>query len=205
MLDGVPLREISIAEPTPLATLIPSLPPITWIVVTAKAGPSRFLELAAPALSYPGAEVRLYLERNKLALGVFRPVDPDLPPAVARIAAQPAASLAGIDSIEIMTVQTSFDLIFEIGGREHRWSREQGTGLASGKHGWEFADVLATVAPDLRWNRLRLVGLTTVVVEANPPRQATLKLTHQGTYVFRMWEEGRAVVDVRALTRVIVE
>jgi hypothetical protein len=201
----VPLREISIAQPTPLATLIPSLPPVTWVAVIAKAGPTRFLELSTPSMSYPGAEVRLYLERGKLAIGVFRPVARDLPAAVARIASQPAASLVGIDSIDIITVLTSNDLIVEIGGREHRWSPDRGAGLTAGKHGWAFDDVLATLAPETSWKRLRLIGATEVGVERDDRRQVTVKLTHEGAYVFRMWEEGRAVIDVRALTRIVVE
>lgn len=204
-IDGVPLRDVAITGPVSLSSLVPTLPPISWLEVTASSSDKRFIELVRPAITYPRSEIRLSIERGKPAIGLYREVAPDLPAPVARIAAQPIAPLGNVVSVDIVTrAYAANGFAIEVAGNARQL--DPASLSSSDKRGWPIADVLAAVAPDVHAKRLRASDEDSEqLIELLPGRDVTLKLTHQGGYVLRVWENGRAVVDVRPLTKLVVE
>lgn len=204
LLDGELLTTATITEPIALARLVPYLPPPTWLVVSSKAPDGRYVELESPAISYPRAEVRIYLERGKPALGVFNPVEPNLPAAVARIAAQPLASLHPISRLEILTkIPDLLDLDIEVDGRPLVIAAPALEALHT-QRGVAVATLFD--APHRQIRIIAPTGEQTFPWSALQDRDVRLKQNRQGEYVFRVWDNQRdKAFEVRDVTKIVVE
>jgi hypothetical protein len=203
-LDGQPLTTVAITETTPLARLVPSLPPPTWFAVEAHTTDGRFVELDSPTLTYPGAEIRITRERDRLGVGVYRPVDPQLPATVAKLAAQPIASLAPITQIAIYTRGPGEKQAFvvELDGTPYEIPAGQTSSLRS-----QRGQSLAVLFPDPH-QRVRVIapaGEHTLAWSELSTRDVRLKQTHQGGYVFRVWDNGTKAIELRDVTKLVVE
>jgi hypothetical protein len=214
-IDGKPLRTVAIGAPVALATLVPPAPG-AWFDVTAKTADGRFLELAHPATTYPGAEVRLYLDHGKPAIGVFRPVAPNLPPDVDRIAREPAIALDGILEIDVLThappVAAVEGLVVEAPGRPQQTLQPDdlsdlpdASGPTARAHGWALSAVL---------ERAGVAGVSHVDVIGDHDEPIDLdkhtvliKQNHRGQYVVQVWDTGHeeASEEVRGVQKIVVK
>jgi hypothetical protein len=214
-VDGKPFRTVPIANVTPLATLVPPKPE-AWFDVTARSGDGRFVEIAHPATSYPGAEIRLYTARGKPAIGVFRPVPTGVPPDVERIAREPAVSLDGVITIDVLThapaEPTTSGLVIEAPGRPTQTldaddldDLKEGTGPTAHAHGWALADVLAR-AGVAGAAHVRVVGDREEAIDLTA-HTVLIKQNHRGQYVVQVWDTGHAeaTAEVRGVSKIVVE
>jgi hypothetical protein len=214
-IDGKPFRTVPIAATIPLASLVTPAP-ATWFDVTARSADGRFVEIAHPATSYPGAEIRLYDQGGKPAIGVFRPVPTGVPPDVARIAREPAVSLDGVVTIDVLThapaVTVASGLVVEAPGRPAKTldpddleDLKEATGPTGHAHGWAIADVLAR-AGVAGAAHVRVVGDHEETIDL-AAHIVLLKQNHRGQYVVQVWDAGHAEAsaEVRGVSKIVVE
>lgn len=205
MIDGEQVADLVITQPRLLPDALPWLPVAAWRDVHAIAPDGRFLDLHAPARTYPGAELRIYVERGKPVIGVFRPRSADLPAALARIADQPIGVLPDVQRIEI-TIRpppAPRSLVLIAGGAEHPVPAHA---ELSKRRGAPLAALLA----GLPGARVRVIGDATelaydrAVIDATPG-DFTLKQTRHDDYVFRRWQGASATEELRGIRRIVVE
>lgn len=216
-LDGA-ARTVAIDRTRPLASLVEA-PAASWLEVIAASRDDRWLELDAPSATYPGAEIRLYVERGRATIGVFPPVTADMRPAVAARARQPLAALGNLARVEVLTrrdVQRS-PLTIKVAGRAVPLPEEQLRGLdaRSGgearSQGWALADVIALAAPGHVPQRVRVLGSSEVSLDGaalrDPGMTHVLKSNQRGEYVFRVWHRGgrRPTHEVRRVTTLVID
>lgn len=217
------------ATPVPLASLLPkgTAPYAAWKRLQADASGGRFLDISAPAASYPDVEVRVYSDRGKAAIGLFRPVKPDLPESIAKIARQPAVSLADIHEIRVRVTEPGGaegaggdedaaavpDLAVLVGTEEKTLTGAQlaaiepVTGPTQQARGWPLADVLAPVVAPGKVASVKVEGWKGITEEisaedlANRDVWLLFKSNKKGELVFRRWEKGKneAVGEVRGV------
>jgi hypothetical protein len=230
-LDGK-VRSVMIAGPRLLAELVDA-PPEAWLEVRADDGAGRWLEVPTPTTTYPRSELRLYLvERNEAAgrsaprgvddarvgLGVFPPVEADLPPDIAARARQPLATLMPLARIDVWTRPPALPpLHVELDGRvvavpgDQLRALERTRGGAGQASGWPLVEVLR-LAGRADPQTVHVIGAgTTELLDAaalrDPSRQLLLKVNQRGEYVMRVWDAGgrSPLREVRAVTRIVVE
>ena len=213
-LDGA-VRTVLVAGAIPLAGLIDAAPS-TWLEVRATSPDHRWLELETPTKTYPGAELRLYLDQGRAALGVFPPSSPNRSPQLAALANQPTAWLAPVSTISIVTrrdTTVASALIIELDGHEVPLSKDElaQLPLTSEANGWSLALVISLVTHERSLHTLRLVGageltLDPVVLRA-PKSTYFLKANQRGEFVFRAWASGgdEPSQELRRVTKIVVE
>ena len=214
-LDGTPLRTVPISATVSLATLVPP-PPAAWFDVTARASDGRYVEIAHPQTTYPGAEIRLYAEHGKPAIGVFRPVPTGVPADVERIAREPAVALDGIVAVDVLTHAPArpavTGLVIEAPGRPAQTLEpddlddlQEGSGPTGKAHGWTVADVLARAGvPGAA--HVRIVGDHEDVIDLSA-HTVLIKQNHRGQYVVQVWDAGHAepTAEVRGVEKIVVQ
>jgi len=217
-VDDGASRAITIGGSIPLATLVAAAP-ATWLEVRADATDDRGLEVVAPATSYPGSELRLYLDHGQPALGVFPPITPDMPPEVAALARQPTASLTSLASVHVLTRRVApSGLTVVVGGREVVVPSAQLHALpgvprgTSRAQGLLFAGVVGLAAQGREIRTIRIVGVGDTVtldpqVLRDPRQLVVLKQNQRGEYVFRVWEvDGRYPTrELRRVTQIVLD
>ena len=213
-------RTVAIARPIALAALVDASP-ATWLEVRAEATDGRRLELPDPTTTYAGSELRLYVDPRGIALGVFSPIAPDMPPEIAAIARQPVAWLTPVASVEVVTRRPAPApapaLTLVAAGREVELTDAQlhGVALVEGEgprlQGWPLLDVIALGAPGLVPRAIRIVGDDELALEPaavrDPARRHLLKANQRGEYVLRVWDIGgrHPTRELRRVTRIVVE
>ena len=233
VLDG---KEVGRFEPPvtprPLAELLPigSAPYAEWQRLQADASAGRFLDISTPVRSYPDVEVRVYSDRGKAAIGLFRPVKPDLPESMAKIARQPAVSLNDVHEIRVRIAPPAPEdeavvesaemtaLPVLVGGVEKPITAEtlQKIGLKYGPtqqaRGWPLADALTPAVAPAKIQSVRIEGWKGMY-EDIPAEELSrkdvwllLKANKKGEYVFRRWEKAQTepVAEVRGVRMVRV-
>lgn len=198
-------RTVAITRPVRLSSLVP-VAPERWLEVRVEAVDDRWLELPTPATTYAGAELRVSLERGRVAFGVFA------------AGPTPLASLVPVARIAVMTrLPATPGLKVERDGRAVVVTGDRIRELAPVSEGarlwgWPLAGVVALAeAISATPRRVRVIGDTEVVVEAealeDPARRHVLKLNQRGEYVFRVWDKGarRPTREVRRVTGLVVE
>lgn len=205
MIDGEHVADLVISQPRLLADAVPWLPIGLWREVHASAPDGRYLDLHAPARTYPGSEIRLYVERGKPAIGVFRPRATDLPASLARIADQPIGALPGVQRIEIAIRARPAPPALELNVRGTAQTLPEHAELSK-RRGAPLAALLAGVPGA----RVRVIGETTERVYArdvieSTPADFTLKRTHTGGFVFRRWQGTSATDELRGIRSIVVE
>lgn len=214
-VDGKPFRAVPVAATTSLATLVTPAP-ATWFDVTARSADGRFIEIAHPQASYPGAEIRLYTLRGKPAIGVFRPVPTGVPADVERIAREPAVQLDGVVAIDVLTHAPAqpevSGLVVEAPGRPPQTLEpddledlKEASGPTGHAHGWALGDVLAR-AGAAGAAHVRVVGDHEEAIDLTA-HTVLIKQNHRGQYVVQVWDEGRveAVAEVRGVSKIVVQ
>jgi hypothetical protein len=216
-LDGA-ARTVAIDRPIALASLVDAAA-ASWIEVRADSRDDRWLELEAPSTTYPDAEIRLYVERDRAAIGVFPPVTADMRPEVAALAKQPLAVLDNVVRVEVLT-RRDFKLsplTVEIAGREVILTGEQVRALralSGGKsrpQGWSLAELIAIAAPGHPPQRVTVIGSSEVSLDGaalhDPEAIHVLKSNQHGEYVFRVWQKGARYPtrEVRRVTKLVID
>jgi hypothetical protein len=100
-LDGRTLAAVPISHAIPLTELVPTVP--AWFLVEASAPDGRYLEVAEPAKTYPGAEIRLDRAHGHITIGVFNPAVKGAAPGVVALSAQPIITLSEVSEIDVLT------------------------------------------------------------------------------------------------------
>ncbi len=142
--------------------------------------------------------MRIFVERDKPTIGVYRVHTREVPAAVARIADQPIAVLPDVQRIEIATraLPEEPELELIVAGQPALLPE-----LAESRRGTPLSEVLA----GLRGDRIRVIAADTervlqrARVDADPGG-FTLKRTRRGVYVFRS-----AADELRGVRRIVVE
>ena len=182
-LDDAP-RIVVIDRSIPLSSLV-SAPPAQWIDVRADAKDGRWLEIPTPTTTYPDGELRLYLDRERVAIGVFvndRAIAALSPITRVRIATHVASSPASPSSV-----------VISVRGHEQLWKGEA--------RETPLRDVIGT--QDVR--SVRVVGDTEITLATI--NNAILKRNQRGEHVVRVWDNGREhpTQEVRRVTKIVVE
>lgn len=216
--------------PVALASLLSgdAATPDNWRRLQAQASGGRFLDVRRPAQTYEGAETRLYLQQGKAAIGLFRPVKPDLPPQIAAIARQPALSLVDVTEVRVRTKELPppsappgpAGLLVRVSGEGAETVEPDALdGLPERKgerqqiRGWALADVIALRAPPEKAVSVTLTGEDgrSLSIEgallADPAHQLLLKRNRKNEYVFHHWQRGKEkpVEELRGVTGIRVE
>jgi len=198
----------------PLAAVV-GPQPAAWLEVRASTADGRDLELTRPATKYPDAEVRLYMDQGRPALGVFRHITADMPADIQRIARQPIVALAGVAEVTVRTqLETFAPLTIRLEGRDQVITESLRTlrlhpSRKPRERGWELGAILAlAVPPDRAITAVRLhtkdgtaMPLDVALVR-NP--SAVLKRNRHGEYVFRMWDT-KPTLELRGVTLIEIE
>ena len=176
------VRTVAIERAIPLALLV-SAPPAQWIDVRAEAKDGRWLEVPTPTTTYPDGELRLYLDHERVAIGVF-------------VGERPLAALSPITRVRVSTrvvTSTPVALAITVRGREHLWN--------GGAREAPLRNVIGT--QDVR--EVRVVGDTEITLATID--NAILKMNQRGEYVLRVWDNGREhpTREVRRVTKIVVE
>lgn len=215
-LDG-DTRTVEISRAVPLATLV-TADPASWLEVRADASDGRWIEVPTPTTTYPGSEIRVFLDQGRPALGVFRPTTPDMPADIAALARQPLSSLGPLTSITVLTrrVSTLRSLAIEVDGKQLHVTGDQLATLAkatsegSRAQGWPLIEVIRLVNGDRELREIRVVGADELTLSGadvrDPSRIHVLKANQRGEYVFRVWDVGgrHATREVRAVTKLVL-
>lgn len=220
------------ATPQPLAQLLPkgTAPYGGWKRLEADGSGGRFLDLFEPAKSYPDAEVRVYADRGKAAIGLFRPVKEGLPDAIAKIARQPAVSLVDVHEVRVrvtdwedrsedeVELSELADLSVVVGGKTHAVPAETlaeidlADGPTQQARGWPLAEALMPVVPAGKIASVRIEGwkgmFEVVPAEDFAKKDVWLliKANKKGEYVYRRWEkeQSQPVDEVRGIRTIEV-
>lgn len=195
---------VSVDQPIALAKLV-APPPEAWLEVRADGANDHFIELSPR----PEDEIRLYVDHGEVAIGVFPPITPDMPPDVQRRAAQPLSSLVGITSVHVATHLPALpSLVVAIDNREVTLGDALRGLSLSGKRraqGWALADVLVLAgAADVRV--VRIVGAQEITLDRAEIDKAIIKPNQRGEYVVRVWDDGAKAPtrEVRGVTKILV-
>lgn len=214
-VDSKPFRTLPIGATTSLAALVPPKPE-AWFDVTARSADGRFIEIAHPQTTYPGSEIRLYVQRGKPAIGVFRPVPTGVPADVERIAREPAVQLDGVIAVDVLThapaAPAVAGLVVEAPGRppqtlepEDLEDLKEGSGPTGHAHGWALGDVLAR-AGVAGAAHVRIIGDHEEAIDLTA-HTVLIKQNHRGQYVVQVWDDGNveAVAEVRGVSKIVVQ
>lgn len=205
-VDDAVVRRVAVDKPVALATLV-TTPIRGWLAVQADTTDDRSIDLVPRG----GAEIRLFLDQGRPAIGSFPTVTSDMSPEIAALARQPTASLAGIASVRVLTKRPVLPPIaVEVDGTAHTVAGETLRGLTaiSERHaqGWRVVDVIK-LASERPVTAFRVVGATTLTVDPlDPDRHYLLKLNRRGEYVFRVWEHGARtpLTEARRVAKIVV-
>lgn len=223
VVDDQPAGAITVGAPQPLASAIPAAPdPAAWVRVELDATGRRFLDLSHPAATYPGASFRIYVDdRGRATFGVFRAVQPGLPPEVERIARQPAPVLADITEIRIhtheaapaaaasFTIEVAGQAASTLGAADLAALAPLATGRSKPR-GWPLASVLAVRSPgplarvvieDRDKQAIEIAGGD--LAAATPTR--VLRVNNRNLWVFEEWQDDQRVRNLRDVTRIRIE
>jgi hypothetical protein len=202
-------RTVIVDHATPLSELVGPAPD-AWLEVRADTADGRFLELASPARSYPGDEIRLYLDHARPALGAFPPVTADMPPDVRRRASQPVASIVGITSVHVSTHEAPLPaLTITVGGRDVALASAALRGLRNvgerRAEGWSLSEVIALAGPAPA-GPVRILGAEEITLEAGDVARAVIKPNQRGEYVVRVWDDGAKAPtrEVRGVRKIVL-
>lgn len=223
VVDDQPAGAIAVGASQPLASVVPAAPdPAAWVRVELDATGRRFLDLSHPAETYPGASFRIYVDdRGRPTFGVFREVQPGLPPEVERIARQPAPVLADITEIRIHTHEAApaatASLTVEVAGQASSpitpadlAATPPLTAGRSKPRGWPLAQVLALRAPgaiarvvieDREKHVIEIAGGD--LAAATPTR--VLRVNNRSLWVFEEWQGDQRVRNLRDVMRIRIE
>jgi len=215
--DGLP-RTISVGAPAPLASLI-EVPPATWVAVHGESTDDRELHLDAPATAYPGSELRIFLEQGRPAIGLFPPVTPDMPLAVAALARQPTVVLTALARVTVVTKRAVLpDLIVVDGAREITVAGDQLVTIAaaprgeSRAQGWLLADVIGVARSTVGITSIQIIGggdpiALPASALTDPTMILVLKQNQRGEYVYRAWapDGRRPTRELRRVTKIVVD
>lgn len=220
-VSGGPTLEITVDEGDPQTVTLGSVHPLAalvgpqpsaWLEVAAATADERDLELTRPATKYPDAEIRLYVDQGRAALGVFRQITADMPVDIQRIARQPIVALVGVTEVTVRTRAETFPpLSLRIDGRDQLISDSLATlrrhpSRKPRERGWELGMLVGLAVPaEQIVTSVRLhtkAGTSSPVDPAllrNP--NAVLKRNRHGEYVFRMWDT-KPTLEVRGVTSI---
>lgn len=231
-VDGALVREAPVGEtPVALASLLPdhAADPRSWRRLGAHARGGRFLDVRRPAETYAGAEARLYLQKGSAAVGLFRPVREDLPPAIRNIARQPALALPSVTEIHVRITEPppppppeegpGVFVPLEVAGRggeplteEEAAGLEESTGPKPQARGWALADVVRLRVPP---REVASVVVTSADGRASETIDTALLLGGRDTLllkrnqknelVFQHWRPDGAKTEVRPVGAIRVE
>lgn len=202
-------QSVTLGSVRPLAALV-GPQPAAWLEVSASTKDDRELELTRPATKYPDAEVRLYIDQGRPALGVFRQITADMPADIQRIARQPIVALVGVTEVTIRTrAETYPPLTLRIDGRDQPITDSlpalpRHPSKRPRERGWELGVLVGLGVPPERSVtsvRLHTKGGTISPIDAALLRDpnAVLKRNRHGAYVFRMWDT-KPTLEVRDVT-----
>ncbi|HUS27962.1 MAG TPA: hypothetical protein VMZ53_05620 [Kofleriaceae bacterium] len=197
-------RTVAVGEPVALASLV-APPPGSWLEVRADTADARFLELAPRQ----NDEIRLYIDHDKVAIGVFPPVTPDMSPEVRARANQPFSSLVGVTTVRVATHLPSLpNLTVAVGGKDIVLSDALRGLAATGKRraqGWPLEDVL-TLAGAANATSARIVGAQEITLDRSEIVKALIKPNQRGEYVIRVWDDGAKAPtrEVRSVTKIVI-
>jgi hypothetical protein len=213
-IDDDATTQVAITAPIALADLV-WVPSPVWREVRAEASDGRTITLTSPATTYANAEVRLYLDGNRVALGVFPPITPDMKPEVARLARQPLESLVGITSLRIVTRRRELPgLTVEVDGKPTVLGTDRLRALPvirvgpKGSEGWSVLEIAARMDPQRTWRSIRAIGEdASIEVDLRASSHYVLKPNQRGDYVLRVWERGNKAPtrEIRKLTKIALD
>lgn len=173
------VRTVAIDRAISLTSLV-SAPPARWIEVRADTRDGRWLEVPAPTTTYPGGELRLYVERDRVAIGVF-------------VGDRAVAVLSPIARVRVATHLPAPGITIVAAGGARTW-----TGTARET---PLADVLGAPAP----RGVHIAGETEITLATVD--NAVIKANARGEYVLRVWDNGRThpTQEIRRVTKIVVE
>lgn len=211
------------SSPVPLASLLPAAAsdPASWKRIEGRATGGRFLDVRQPTTTYQDGEVRLYLQQGTAAVGIFRPVRPGLPEHIAKIARQPAVSLADLVDVRVYTRAPPPAVVATL--------EIEATGLPA----WTMAPADLEEIPEAAKTdgsrargraladvvRFRIDGsIERVIVEGrdgrshtitagdldDPEKKLLVKVNNKNQWVFKDWSGGEATTEIRDLVRLQV-
>ncbi len=188
------VRIVTVSRPIPLSSLI-SAPPSTWHDVRADSTDGRWLEIPQPTTTYPDGELRVYLERERVTIGVF-------------VGAREIASLGPLARVHVSThappAVVAPTLTISDHGREVLLKSQELHHLPEQeRRGWELADVIALATKGA--TRVRIIGDSEQTFDSLA--NITLKLNQRGEYLVRVWDnDGNTPTrEVRNVTKIVLE
>lgn len=170
-------RTVVIDRAISLSSLV-SAAPARWVEVRAEAADGRWLEVPTPTTTYPDGELRLTVERGRVAINVV-------------VNEQTLASLGAVTRVRISTqLATPGAITIVRGGTQHLWKDTREVPLRE-------------VVGDA--HGVRVIGegeITLTSIE-----HAVLKANQRGEYVLRVWDNGteHPTQEVRRVTKIVVE
>ena len=225
-VDDAPAGSVPIASLGERAALTTFLPAqardaTKWHMLEAETADGRRLHVQRPAQTYAGQNALLYLDEQKRpSLGLFRPDQPGLAPAVRELAARPTVSLSGVVAIRVrvherppVAVATHRIEVVADGQPKPAIGADDLSALPvrepphGGKAGArDLLDVVALRVPRNRVGKLHLVGKPEAVdVDTRVPRIMLLKFNRKGEARVRCWDQlGRVLFEIRDLARIEV-
>ncbi len=205
--DGTP-RRVTMHHNTaiPLASVV-AAPMAAWLEVRADTADDRTIELNPKA----AGEIRLYVDQDRPAIGVFPAVTLDMSPEIAAIARQPTDSLPGIVTVAVITKRTVLPtLVVEVAGVAHTIAGEALRRLPAIRErhiqGHSLTEV-TKLASDRPVVSVTIVGADTFSLDSlDPTRLYVVKLNHRGEYVFRVWDRGSRTPlrEVRRVAKIVI-
>jgi hypothetical protein len=197
-------RTVAVDQPIALSKVVTPAP-ASWLEVRADGANDHFIELSPR----PEDEIRLYIDHDEVAIGVFPPLTADMPADVKQRAALPLSSLVGLTSVHGMTHLPKLpSLVIGLGEREVTLDDALHGLTPSGKRraqGWALSDVLVLAgAGDVQ--ALRIVGAQEITLDRSEIDKAIIKPNQRGEYVVRVWDEGAKAPtrEVRGVTKILV-
>jgi hypothetical protein len=189
-IDDV-VRTTPIHDTILLSSLV-SDPPASWSNVRAVSADGRWLEIPTPTTTYPDGQIRIYVERKRVAIGVFT-------------GERMLAQLAPVTRVDVSTHETLPEtlppLVIVVGGVDNAIASDALRALHDKpRRGWALIDVIRIATPDAK--RVTIEGAVFDDIS-----NVTLKLNRGGSYVARVWDnEGQAPTrEIRNVTKIVVE
>ena len=174
-----------------LASLV-SPAPSAWAELRADSADGRWLEIPAPTTTYPDGEVRLYVERKRVAIGVFT-------------GEHLVAQLVPVTRVRVSThetwPETMPSLAIVVGGVPKPLASNDLRALhEKPRKGWALIDVIHLATSDAKRVQINDEVFDDIT-------NVTLKLNRGGSYVARVWDnDGTAPTrEIRNVTKIVVE
>lgn len=213
--DGRVLAAVPITHTISLTELVPTVP--RWLLVEATAADGRYMEVAEPATTYPGAEIRLDFEHGHITIGVFNPPVTGVP-----LSAQPLITLSEVTEIDVLTrprprPPAAKGLEVVASGRAHEMTSDALEELTEPRprpriRGWAVRDVIDAAVPDASYARVRIIGEGAEQSfsrdELSGSASVLLKLNQRGQYMLQVWDANgpeRPRIQVRGVTKLVLE